>query len=201
MKFAADQRLIQGLAALQDGVFARSDLQAALADPHNASLIRRIATLEKAGTLRRFSRGWYVTEDFSLAALSQRIAPKSYVSFGTVLAKNFLIGTMPSRRVQAVKLGKARRYAGLGFEIEHFGSQPSLIFGFDVGDDGVAYADSEKAVLDTLYYHLRGVRYVFDIYSDIAVERLDRKRLRRYLARYQNEKFVTFAQRTLAVAA
>ncbi len=57
----------------------------------------------------------------------------------------------------------------------------------------MAWADPEKAVLDTLYFHLRGRRYVFDIYSDLAIEKLDMDRVRTYLKRYRNPRFVSFA--------
>ncbi len=197
MNVAGDQRLVERLAPLQRGVFSRSDLQSAFAELHNAALIRRIGSLEREGVLRRFSRGWYVTESFELPTLSQRIAPDSYVSFGTVLARNLIIGTVSARRVRAVKVGKARRYSRLGVEIEHFSAQPSAMFGFEVGGDGVRYADSEKAVLDVLYYHLRGIRYPFDIYSDLAVNKLDRVRWEAYLERYNNARFVSFARRIL----
>ena len=71
------------------------------------------------------------------------------------------------------------------------------MFGFLV-DDGVRNANAEKAFLDTLYFHLRGRRYPFDIYSDMAVERFDLTRVREYLGRYRNPKFVAFVEGVLA---
>jgi len=47
-------------------------------------------------------------------------------------------------------------------------------------------------VFDVLYFHLRGRRYSFDIYSDIDLARLKKKRLSDYLTRYRNPKFVSF---------
>jgi len=143
--------------------------------------------------LRRFCRGFYVTESFDLPTLSQRIAPDSYVSFGTVLARELLIGPRPSRRVEAVKVGKSRTYAGLGYEVVHLHIAPHLAFGYEA-TDGVQFADTEKAVLDVLYFHLRGRRYPFDIYSGIDFDKLDRVRLDSYLKLYRNPKFVTFAR-------
>ena len=94
---------------------------------------------------------------------------------------------------------RPHRYAGAGFVVEHVGVTVGLWFGFTVRD-GVRYADAEKAVLDTLYFHLRGRRQAFDIYSDLNLRKLDRARLRDYLARYRNPRFVTFAQRLLELA-
>jgi hypothetical protein len=197
MKSVEDVLLIQDLAASQRGVFSKADLQTALSERHPSAFVRRVDALGQAGVLRRFARGWYVSDPFDLATLSQRMAPESYVSFGAVLAKKLIIGANPERRIMAVKVGKSRRYSGLGFEIEHFGLTPPLYFGYERADDGVQYATPEKAALDALYFHLRGVRYVFDIYSDLALDKLDPRRLAQYLEQYRNPKFVTFAERTL----
>jgi hypothetical protein len=80
----------------------------------------------------------------------------------------------------------------------HLGIAPHLFFGYDT-TDGVRFADSEKAVLDVLYFHLRGQRYVFDPFSDIDMSRLDPARLRRYIARYRNPRFVSFASTLLGL--
>jgi len=196
MKYTADVSAIEKAAGAQRGVFSKADLQTLLAEPHAAAFARRFRALEANGVLRRFCRGFYVTESFDLPTLSQRIAPDSYVSFGTVLARELLIGTRPVRQVMAAKVGKSRTYSGLGYEVVHLHIAPHLSFG-DAASDGVRFADAEKAVLDVLYFHLRGRRYPFDIYSDIDFDRLDRRRLDAYLDRYRNPKFVAFARGVL----
>ena len=107
-----------------------------------------------------------------------------------------MIGTNPNRRVVATKVGRTRRYAALGFVIVHVGISEQLVFGHEL-TDGVRYANAEKAVLDVLYFHLRGRRYPFDIYSDINFHKLTMSRVRDYLKRYNNPKFVAFAARVL----
>lgn len=193
MNLTMDDRTLRTLAPTQKGVFSTSDLRTALQESRPAALSRRLRALIELGTLRRFVRGWYVAETFDLATLSQRLAPRSYVSFGTSLARDLLVGTAPERLVTAAKVGPARTYAALGYEIVHVSLAPHLDFGHR-RIDGVAWADPEKAVLDVLYFHLRGRRYVFDIYSDIAFDKLDRKRLVTYLKRYRNPRFVAFAK-------
>jgi len=199
MKRSSDARTIAELSPVQRGVFSKADLQTLLAERHTAAFVRRVASLEEAGVLRRFCRGWYVAEDFDLPTLSQRIAPSSYVSFGTVLARELLMGALPQRQVIAAKVGRTRTYAGLGHEIVHLHIAPHLDFGH-AATGGVRFATAEKAVLDVLYFHLRGRRYPFDLYSDVDYGRLDRRRLRDYLARYRNPKFVAFAGRVLELA-
>lgn len=196
MNAAIDARIIQGLEQPQRGVFSKADLQTALAERHPAAFARRIDALLNLGILRRFSRGWYVTEDFDLATLSQRLAPASYISFSTVLARHLIVGPDPKDGIVAVKTGRPRRYALGDSVIEHVSVNDALLFGFETVD-GVRYADAEKACIDTLYFHLRGRRYPFDIYSDMAVDRLDQARVRHYLERYNNPRFVAFAEGVL----
>ncbi len=196
MKMASDIRTLTALRVAQRGVFSKFDLQVLLAEPHPAAFVRRVGTLIEHDILRRFSRGWYVMEGFDLATLSQRIAPESYVSFETVLARHLIIGTNPERRVLAVKVGRTREYSNDGQSIEHVGISPQLFFGFETVD-GVRFADAEKAAVDVLYFHLRGRRFAFDIYSDMNVDRLDKGQLAEYIERYRNPRFISFAKQAL----
>ena len=140
-----------------------------------------------------------MAEDFDLPTLSQRLAPASAVSFATVLARELLIGSVPERQLMATCPGKrSERYEGLGVEIVHLRVAEGLDFGFTI-ERGVRFALPEKAVLDVLYFHLRGRRYPFDIYSDIDFSRLDRARLDEFLERYRNPKFVSFVRGLLEV--
>lgn len=193
MNALADLQVLQGLEKSQHGVFSKSDLQTTFAERHPAAFVRRVNALLDHRVLRRFCRGWYVTEGFDIATLSQRIAPESYISFTTVLARHLVVGASPEGVIVAVKTGRPRRYANLGFLVEHVSVTDELLFGFTT-EDGVRYADAEKAFLDTLYFHLRGRRYPFDIYSDMVVDRLDHDRLREYLGTYRNRKYVTFVE-------
>ncbi|MBI1380366.1 MAG: hypothetical protein GC161_04685 [Planctomycetaceae bacterium] len=198
MNAVEDAEQVRALANAQKGVFSKADLQVLLAERHPAAFGRRVRKLEETGVLRRFSRGMYVRDGFDLATLSQRLAPDSYVSFGNALAKRLMIGTRPERQLLAAKAGRAHQYRGLGYEIVHVHVAPHLDFGYQV-EDGVRWADAEKATLDTLYFHLRGRRYPFDIYSDVDVARLDPARLEKYLAQYRNPRFVAFARGVLGL--
>lgn len=197
MNLDADTRAIGRVAAAQRGVLTKADLQTLFAERHPTAFQRRIAALEESGALQRFCRGFYVHAPFDLPTLSQRLAPGSYVSFGMALARHLLIGTVPERQLIAAKVGRGRVYRGLDHEIVHLHISPHLDFGHTT-IDGVQWADPEKATLDTLYFHLRGRIYPFDVRSDIDFTRLDRRRLRDYLSRYLNPKFQTFAVRLVA---
>ena len=175
-------------------MFSKADLQTVLGEPHPAAFIRRVDALERAHVVRRFIRGWYTVPDaLDLPTLSQRIAPGSYISFGTVLARALVVGTQLEREIWAAKTGRSLHYEGLGYRIHHLGIAPHLVFGFEL-DAGVRWATPEKALLDTLYFHLRGQRYPFDIYSDLNLRRLDRALLVELIRHYRNPKFAAFAE-------
>lgn len=151
--------------------------------------------------LMRFCRGLYVTPECDLAMVSQRLAPISYISCGSILARALIIGSVPQKTVYAIKLGPSRTYRSSVGAVVHLGLGPrtrDLFFGFRATDSGICYADNEKAFLDTLYFYQSGYKFSFHISADIDVSRLDVARVRRYLRRYKNPKFVQFVKGVLA---
>jgi hypothetical protein len=198
MKVFDDIELVRSLDQGQRGVFSKGDLQRALAERHPAAFSRRVNAMLNTGVLKRFIRGWYVTDRVDLKVLSQRIAPESYISMETVLSEALIVGVSPGASLTAVKPGRTRVYEGCGLRIAHFGVKPELIFGFSrIGP--VRQADPEKALLDTLYFYLRGRKYPFDIHSDIDISSLDSQKVLAYLKAYQNPKFVAFAKRVIGL--
>ncbi|MDO8461726.1 MAG: hypothetical protein Q7S98_02580 [Deltaproteobacteria bacterium] len=154
----------------------------------------------KEKILNRFYRGIYVAQDFDREWLSQQICSESAISFGSVLAKEGLVGAIPQKTVYAVKIGKTRIYKSPLGQVVHLGfagSGREMWFGYKMETNGIWYADAEKAFLDTLYFYQKGRKFSFNIYSDIQVDRLNQKKLQLYLGRYKNPKFRTFVQGVL----
>ena len=176
------------------GVFSLSDLRNLLQTGNRGVLYRGLKDLEQAGVISRFCRGFYVTRDFDPMVLSQRLSPDSDVSFGNALARRLLIGSVPGYRIRAAKPGPKRVYTNGEYRIEHLSLKSDLVFGYETVD-GVRIALPEKAVLDTLYLYRRGVRFSFDIYTDIDYSRLDLALVREYLDKYRNPVFVAYVRR------
>ncbi len=176
------------------GIFSLADLQNLMGDESSGSFYRRLTRLQEAGVLIRFTRGFYVTRHFDPLTLSQRIAPESYVSFGTILARELMIGSIPSHRIMAVKTGPARLYKGASIFIEHLHISEPMFFGFEK-NNGINLALPEKAVLDVLYFYKRGRKFSFDIYSDIDYSQLDKQRFATFLQHYADKRFIEFARR------
>lgn len=188
-----DSGLVQKYAAKMHGVFSVGDLRNLIGEDNKVMLHRRIGVLTEGEILVRFSRGIYVASGYSPEVLSARIIESSYISLGSVLAKELMIGSVPARTVYAVRVGKSRVFQGPGLTVEYVGLTESLYFGY-VASDAVRYATAEKALLDTLYFHLRGRRFSFDIYQDIDISAVSRILVEKWLRKYRNPRFVSFVK-------
>ncbi len=185
---------VREIAQKTRGVLTSKDLKLLLAPKNSRGFLLRIQDLIEAGVIRRFCQGVYVSPEFDWEVLSQTLAPDSYVSFEFVLSKNLLIGVRPDREIKAVKVGKKRVYQNEVGRIIHLGIKPELFFGFNI-IQGVKVAEVEKAWLDTLYFHQRGYSFSFDIFSDVDLSKINKRKLKGFLKRYENSKFRSFAER------
>jgi len=185
--------VIQRWAGDLDGVFTLPDLRVALGDRTEAALYKRLNSLVDAGVLIKVKRGIYVTPEATLGAISNRIEPAAYISTGTVLAQCAAIGSIPIRRIQAIKTGRPRTYLCELGTIEHLGISPSLYFGFEPVN-GILCATPEKAFLDVCYYTYCGKRFSFDPECDVNVTDLNREIVFGYLRKY-DKRFVSYFNR------
>jgi len=176
-----------------DGVFTISDLKVALDTNSEATLYRVVQEMTECEMLIKVKRGIYATPQAKLADISSRIDPKAYISTGTVLAKRGIIGSIPARRVQAVKVGRPRTYRCKLGVIEHLSILPQLYFGFSA-INGVLFSSPEKAFLDVCYFNFRGKRFSFDPQADVNIEDFDFNLIDHYLELY-DIRFVSYFNR------
>jgi len=189
----SDYRLLERYASPMGGVFSTSDLRSLFDEGRNVYLKRRIDRLAQEGLLTRFCRGFFTTPAFDHAVLAMRLNPQSYVSLGSALARELMIGSVPARALYCVKTGSARAYSSPALTVTFLAIAPHLYFGFRT-INAVQFALPEKALLDTLYFHLRGHTFSFDIFSDIDISRLDTAALADFLSHYRNPRFVQFVK-------
>lgn len=186
---------IQRIGPTLGGVFSYGDLFNLIGAESGQQNKRTIKKLVKERVLFKVQRGLYTTKDPDLWALGGRIQEGAYVSMDSVLARNLLTGTVPQRSASFIYTGLGRRIVETPFGVLRFFSiKPDLVFGTARLTTGVIVADNEKAYLDLLYYYLRGARFVFDPLTEVDRSRLGLKKLRRYLKRYRNPKFVKFVK-------
>lgn len=183
-------KAIQKFSKDLEGVFTLPDLKVILDEQTEITLFRAVRKLVESGDLIKIKRGFYATPDASLATISCRIDPDSYISTGTVLAQNAIIGSIPARRVQAVKIGRPRTYKCQLGTIEHLSIAPRLYFGFNTFN-GKKVATKEKAFLDVWYYYYKGKTFSFDPATDVNLAAMDIEVVNTYLKKY-DKQFVSF---------
>lgn len=163
------------------GVFTLGDLRALNGNLSEAGVYKKLERMIVRGELVKVKRGFYALPSALLAAISARIDPTAYVSTGTALSRHLRIGSVPARRLQAVKIGVPRTYACPLGTIEHLSIAPRLFFGFSV-ENGIRMATPEKAWLDACYYAYKGRTFSFDLDTDMDRSGLDGTLLAEYLA-------------------
>ncbi|MBI4374633.1 MAG: hypothetical protein HY542_07125 [Deltaproteobacteria bacterium] len=185
---------VRRMAPQMGGVFIFADLWNLIGLQSSDRTAKVVARLVREGVLFKIRRNIYVTEDPDLWALASRLKPNARVSMDSVLARNGLIGTVPKGSVSLVYPGPPETVKTPFGLLRFFKIKKDLLFGCKKMKYGIPVADSEKAYLDILYYHVRGARFVVDPVTDIDLWKLNRKKIRRYLGAYKNPKFVAFVE-------
>ena len=190
----ADAKDLAGFSARVGGVFAVQELSSLFETTSSVALHRRVTAFIQAGLLRRYCRGIYVAQEFDPLVLAQKVRPGSIVSLGSALAAHRMIGTESPFLISCVSAEVGKEFPGSP-RIGYWTVSEDLLFGYDIVANGVRMADREKSLLDTLYFHIKGKRFHFDIFQDIHRDGLDRPKYETYLVRYRNPKFRSFARR------
>lgn len=173
-----------------NGVATIGELRVLYSGLSEAGVLKLLQRERGKGSLIKVKAGLYALPDAPLDAISFKINQESYISTGTVLAKALLIGSVPARRIQAVKVGRPRVYASPLGTIEHLSIHPRLFFGYSLVD-GLYEASPEKAFLDACYYAYKGKTMSFDLDADVDRDALDHALLESYLKRY-DKRFLTY---------
>ncbi|HEX5036824.1 MAG TPA: type IV toxin-antitoxin system AbiEi family antitoxin domain-containing protein [bacterium] len=192
--FAETIKKIQTFAPQLNGVFSFADLWVLLGLKTSDRTAKAVARLIREKVLFKIRRNIYATDKPDLWTLASRLKENAYVSMDSVLAKNGLIGTVPTYSVSLVYPGPPETIKTPFGLLRFFKIKKDLLFGFQREAQGIRIADSEKAYLDILYYRSKGATFVVDPISDIDTQKLDLKKLRKYLRAYKNPKFVAFVK-------
>ncbi len=185
---------LRGYDSEMGGVYTTADLYNLIGELDLEAKRRTLRRLLREGVLSRVARGTYMSKNPDLGVLASALIPQGYISADNILAKNGLIGTVPAKRMIIVSPKRKRVYSTPYGEIWNLQIQKNLMFGFTEARGGMKLADNEKAFLDLLYYFQKGMRFVVDPYGGIDVWKLNSKKLKKYLKKYKNPKFVKFVE-------
>jgi predicted transcriptional regulator of viral defense system len=195
------ERLAEASAA-QGGVFSTPDLAVLLDRPDPPRLGEAAKALIRDGMLSRVRRGLYVDRlhGYRPEVLGARWVSPSYLSTETALDRyelcqtGIVAFTYVTTRLLAGRARAVRCLDGHRFVYRHV--RRHLFFGFRP-EDGLSMADPEKATIDLLYFFKKGQRSAIAP-EEIAAEKLDVARFRRYLRRYRQRGFERYALAWLA---
>jgi len=186
---------IQEFSPSLGGVFTYSDLFNLIGSESKLKNNRTILRLLQEEVIFKVQRGFYITPNVDLWVLACQLKKTACISMDSVLARNALIGTLPTRSVSTIYPGMGRKTVETPFgNLRYFSIKKELIFGTSRLKNGIIVADSEKAYLDLLYYYVKGARFVIDPLKDISLSKLDLKKIKKYLKAYKNPKFVKFVE-------
>jgi len=194
VRFAEILQNIQKLAPGQRGVFTFSDLWNLIGLFSSDRTAKVVSRLVREKVLFKIRRNIYTTDKPDLWLLAVQLKENSYVSLDSVLARNGLIGTLPERSVSLVYPGPPETVKTPFGRLRFFKIKKDLLFGIEPNTAAVPVADNEKAYLDLLYYYNKGARFVIDPLQEVDIGKLNLKKLRNYLRRYRNPKFVAFVE-------
>lgn len=187
------RKKLKNLLDMQNGVLSTTDLWAIISPTSNVDFYRQIKKIKKEELISKVCRGFYIGEDFSVAHLVMAIKPDSYLSLEYALAYYNMIGTYSETKIRPILPRVIKDLRSKQVIIEFKKLKKELCFGYKV-IDGIRMATPEKALLDTLYFYQKGIKFYFDIYSDIDCLEIDHQQIFKYLKKYQNPKFIKFVQ-------
>jgi predicted transcriptional regulator of viral defense system len=176
------------------GVLTLMELSSVFNEGSKIALHGIINKFMEAGVLKRYCREIYTLADFDYLLLSAKVRQGSYISLASALAAHRLIGTESPFWVYCIVQTKAAEYRGAP-NISYYKLADEFCFGFEPNGRGALIAEPEKAVIDTLYFYLRGKKFYFNVFGDVNYSLLDKDKFFDCLARYRNPKFKIFAER------
>ncbi|MEA2013115.1 MAG: hypothetical protein U9O87_08595, partial [Verrucomicrobiota bacterium] len=124
-----------------------------------------------------------------------KIDSNSYISFTNVLGKACIVPQLADNSITSVssrprpktftsKLGSIK-YVTINSDLMDFGIKRK---------GNLWIAEEERAFLDVLYFYKKGMKFNFNVYSDINIDSMDIKKIMNYLDRYKNPNFIAFVR-------
>jgi len=173
--------LLKKLQKINKPFFTIADLEKITSLPRN-SLYVALRRWEAGGVIERVTQGIYIPMggNVSLENIAAQLYIPNYLSFESALARYGILNLIPYTLTFATTR-KTKNYTLQNKEIEFRQISPKLFFGF-VMKNGIYIASPEKALLDEVYFVVRG-KATFDL-DELDIKKLSRKILKDYSQRF-----------------
>ena len=166
---------------------------------NEAATRKALRRLEQKGFVLRLGRHLYANglARPRLEEVAMVLGRPAYISFESVLAQAGVLSQMPLTLTCASTTRSGRHSTPLGDIIFHH-LRLDLFFGYHL-QDGVAWADAEKALLDWIYLSLKTQGNAPPL-DELDWEALDRERLKEWAGRYPRSVVRVLSQGCCKVA-
>lgn len=189
MKTYALPEIIITLKKQNISLFTISDFARLFSLKNNNTLYKKIQRLEKQKIIKKIINGKYL---FSIShpdefAIAHFIMNPSYISlesalsfYGIMTGFSYSITSITTRPPKTVAIEKKE------YSYSHI--NPSLFWGYEKNSQFLI-ADKEKALLDYIYFSLKGLRTMLD-FDEIDTTQIDKVRLSEYAHRWGDRRII-----------
>ncbi len=188
--------IIRILKEKQIGLFSLADFERLFNIKNRQTLYKKISRLEKKKLIEKLIKGKYLfflntVNDFTIA---NYLYQPSYISLESALSFYGII-TGFSYKLFSITTKKSRSFDIDNKELQYCQINPNLFWGYEKKEDFLI-ADKEKALLDFLYFYLKGLRSGLE-WKELDLTEIDKQKLIRYTKRFNNSRLLSIIKRKI----
>lgn len=188
MESLSTTEIIRLLQTEQIPLFSLADFERMFGTNNRQTLYKKVQRLGKKKIVQRLIKGKY---RFLLSAVSDYtianyLYQPSYVSLETALSFYGIITGFPYK-IRSITVRKAKSFNVDGKKFQFSQISPNLFWGWEKKEDFLI-AEPEKALLDYLYFGLKGLGSVD--WEELELAEINKKKLFSYAKRFSNQKIL-----------
>jgi len=176
-------------------VFSLDDFGRLLNIKNQNSLYKKISRLEKKEIIKKLIKGKYLftynkSDDFRIANFTYQ---PSYISLESALSFYGIITGFPYK-ITSITVKKSRSFTFNQKDYLYSHIDPRYFWGFE-NKENFLIAEKEKALVDLIYFHSKGVRG-FDR-EDLDISEINKKKLLLYAKQFSNKKLLKIIRKEI----
>lgn len=201
MKTYSTTEIIKLLQSKQLSLLTLDDFGKLFNINNRQTLYKKIARLEKAQIVKKLIKGKYQflfhpVNDFIIANFLYHpsyISLESALSFyGIITGFSYQITSVSVKPTKSIEINQKNSSKTKEFKYSQIES--ALFWGYEK-QDGFLLAEKEKAILDYIYFGVKGLRNL--IFDEMDFSEIDKDKLLNYAEKTKNKKVVKIVKRIL----
>lgn len=187
--------IIKTLKEKQITLFSLGDFERLFNIHNRQTLYKKIQRLEKQGLIKKLIKGKYLftfnpSNDFTIA---NYLYQPSYISLESALSFYGIIAGF-SYQIFSLTPKKSRIFTIDGKDYIYSQIKQSLFWGYEKKEDFLI-AEPEKALLDYLYFSLKGLRTID--WDEIDLKEIAKKKIAFYAKLFRNNKLLSIIKQKI----